>query len=108
MTDSESLESLQHVSPLTIQKPNIKISKKIDDFPTMCADIINCINFKMCGFLFFIGIFIFSDIFMENILEKLKNGLEAGVPTTKGTLVQISTLVLAYVVVDLLIQSSLL
>jgi hypothetical protein len=73
------------------------------DFPSIGVNIIKKINFKISIFLFFIGMFIFSDVFIDNFLPK--DNVDGFCTDTKGTMIQLITLVLAYVVIDLMVQS---
>jgi hypothetical protein len=62
------------------------------------------INFKMIIFLFFIGIIIFSDLFVDEFVGKFKDSVVGNATTTKGTLIQISIYTLGFVIMDLLIK----
>lgn len=76
-----------------------------DDFSSMTVDLFRHTNFKTAIFLFLLGILIFSDVFISNILDKYKGASEAGVATTKGTIIQLFLFVMGYLVIDLLVQS---
>jgi hypothetical protein len=81
-----------------------KISDSKDtDFPSICVNVVKKINFKISIFLFFIGMFVFSDIFIDNFLPK--DNVDGYCADTKGTVMQLITLVLAYIVIDLMVQS---
>jgi hypothetical protein len=72
------------------------------DFVDIGSTIFNHLNFKIALILFFIGVIIFSDLFVEYIL-KHGNGLtEDNNPTTNGVLVQIGMLTFFYLIIDLL------
>ena len=73
-----------------------------EDFPSMGVNLIKKINFKVSIFLFFIGIFIFSDIFIENILPK--NTIDGFCTNTQGTMIQLLSFVIAYIILDLMVQ----
>jgi hypothetical protein len=76
------------------------------DFPSIGMDILKKTNFKVAFFLFIMGIFIFSDVFIENILSiKYRDGNCA---TTTGTMIQLLFFVLFYLIIDLLITGELL
>jgi hypothetical protein len=70
----------------------------------MAADLLKSVNFKIAFILFFVGIFIFSDIFIEKILTNINGASYAGNSTTKGTVVQLSMLTMIYVIIDLMVQ----
>jgi hypothetical protein len=81
-----------------------------DDFPSMFVDIFKKINFKIAFFLFIVGIFIFSDIFIENIIKPWSPDSVDGsdVPTSKGVFIQLIFLTLGYIGLDLLVQGGVL
>ena len=73
-----------------------------EDFPSIGIDLIKKINFKIAIFLFFIGLFIFSDVFIENFLPN--NTIDGYSADSKGTMIQLLVLVLLYIAIDLLVQ----
>lgn len=75
-----------------------------DELGSMVTDFFGKINFKIAIFLFIFGIFIFSDLFIEHVLSKIKDASSADTSTSKGTMIQLLVLVLLYLVVDLLVQ----
>ena len=96
MSDSESLDSN---TQNTDSVPD-------NDFPGMGVDLIKKINFKVAFFLFLLGVFLFSDVFMNNCLSDSLH--EGGVINTKGTLTQLIIFALSYIVIDLLVQGDIL
>ena len=74
-----------------------------DDFPSMLGDLCVNINWKIAFILFIIGIFIFSDVFIELLLVRIKGAVEGDVTTTKGTVIQLAIYSVAYIVIDLLV-----
>jgi len=92
----------------TLDTPSYsEVEKEPDnDFPGMSVDLVKKINFKVAFFLLLIGMFIFSDIFMNNVLPESMH--EGGMPTSKGTMVQLMLLVMGYIVIDLLVQGEIL
>ena len=77
-----------------------------NDFPSMGVDLVKKINFKVAFFLLLVSMLIFSDVFMENIIPtKYSMG---GVPDTKGTMIQLLMLVMAYIVIDLMVKGEIL
>jgi hypothetical protein len=68
----------------------------------MFFSLLKNVNIKIAVFLFFIGMIIFSDLFMNNVLSKFNNSLYGECTTTKGTVIQLLLFVLAYLVLDLL------
>ena len=77
-----------------------------DDMAGMTVSMFGRINFKQAIFIFLMGILIFSNIFIENVLSKFDGAESSGEATTKGTVLQLIVLVLGYLIVDLLIQGS--
>jgi hypothetical protein len=73
------------------------------DFMAMFSDIFNSINYKVAFFLFLLGIFLFSDIFVENFLTTFKGAVYADSPTTSGTTIQLVFLTIGYIILDLLV-----
>jgi hypothetical protein len=106
MTDSETLlpDDCQTFKSQKIEK------ETTDDFPSMFVDIFKKVNFKIAFFLFVIGIFIFSDIFIENIIKPWSIDSVDGsdVPTSKGVFIQLIFLTLGYIGLDLLVQGGVL
>jgi hypothetical protein len=76
-----------------------------DDFPSMFVKLFTHINIKVAIFIFILGLFLFSDIFTRSVL-KIFNGSvnQLGTPTSHGTIIQLSFLVLGYILIDLLVQ----
>ena len=62
------------------------------------------INIKIAIFIFIMCIFIFSDLFIENVLNKFKDSVYNDCPTTKGTIIQSLLLAILYIIIDLLVQ----
>jgi hypothetical protein len=81
-----------------------------DDFPSMFVDVFKKVNFKIAFFIFIIGIFIFSDIFIENIIKPWSSDAVDGAdtPTSKGVFIQLIFLTLGYIGIDLLVQGGVL
>ena len=88
-----------------------KSGKSIDhtesDFPSMGVDLLKRINFKVSLFIFLIGLFILSDIFIDKFLPvSYQDGTNC--PNSSGTVVQLIILVICYIIVDLLVQGGIL
>jgi hypothetical protein len=77
-----------------------------DDFPSMFVKLCSRINLKIGIFIFLIGLFIFSDVFVNTILSMFKGAISnIQLPTTYGTVIQLIFLVIAYLIIDLLVQA---
>jgi hypothetical protein len=81
-----------------------KRSSGRDDFPSMTTDLVRRVNWKVALLLFVIGVLIFSDVFIDLFLVSMKDTVEGDCPTSKGTVIQLTCLVLSYVIIDLLVQ----
>lgn len=81
-----------------------KHDHKRSDFMKLSGDIMSNINYKIAIFIFIIGMLLFSDVFIENILSGIGGSVEDGTPTTKGTVILLLFLVLAYIVLDLIVK----
>jgi hypothetical protein len=79
-----------------------------DDFSSMLIDLTKKVNIKIAIFLFLLGIFIFSDLFIEMILSKFNGAVDGTETTTKGTILQLLFMSISYIVIDLLVQGEIL
>ncbi len=82
--------------------------KKRDDFPGMFADLFCKISFKKTFWLFIIGMIIFSDLFINSVLEKFSDTTDGVCPNTKGTSIQMVFLCMLYICMDLLVECGIL
>ena len=76
--------------------------KSNDDFPSIFTDIFKCINWKIAIFLYLICIFIHSDIFIELFLSREQ--VNGDCPNDKGTMVQITSIAISYIMIDIMVQ----
>jgi hypothetical protein len=73
------------------------------DFIDIGKNIFSSINYKIAFFIFVIGFIIFSDLFITSFLNSIEGAVDIdGMVTTKGTIIQLMGLTIAYIVVDLL------
>ena len=110
MCDTETLEPIKKRNKKAFDIAKETESQTIkkndrDELGNMTTDFFGKINFKIAIFLFIFGIFIFSDMFIEHVLSKIKDSSAGGESTTKGTLIQLLILVLFYLICDLLVQA---
>lgn len=76
-----------------------------DDFPSMLVNLLTSINIKIAIFIFIIGMIIFSDMFVLNVLSSFKDAVNnIQTPTTNGTVIQLICLTIGYICIDLLVQ----
>jgi len=90
----------------TIQQDSIEDEKKDNktDLVNVSGNILYNINYKVALFIFFIGLIIFSDVFVENILVGFNNAVYMGTPTSNGTMLQLLFLTGSYIFVDLIVK----
>jgi hypothetical protein len=84
--------------------PVVYSMKKSTSFPQIIANMLMCINWKVAAFLFIMGLFLFSDLFIDSILRQVPGSVDGITPSSKGTLIQMSLLVLSYIFVDSMIK----
>lgn len=96
MPDTETLVDPEEEEE--IKKPEVD-----SDFPSMGVDLLKKMNFKVAFFVFLLGIFIFSDVFIEALPDRYQDGL---MPNTHGTFIQLLSLTVGYLIIDLLAQAS--
>jgi len=97
-----------------VNKPRVNHSKKElrssfendevqkTDFMKLSGNLLSNINYKMVFIIFFIGMLIFSDIFIENVISRFSDAVYHESVTSKGTMIQLLFLCLAYIIFDLL------
>lgn len=79
-----------------------KICNTNDDFPSIFMDLFRAINWKVAIFLFIISIFIHSDIFIETFLRI--DQIDGDTPNDSGTITQVTAIVVAYIILDILVK----
>lgn len=78
-------------------------SSKKTDLMKISGGVLGNINYKVGFLLFFIGMLLFSDIFIDNALpSNMHDG--AGCPNTVGTVTQLTLLIFVYLILDLLVK----
>jgi uncharacterized protein YqhQ len=77
--------------------------KKPDELLDVLATPFTIINIKSCFLLFFIFLFVSSNIFINQILYKFNNTVIDGQISTKGIIIQGIFLVMLYVLVQIII-----
>jgi hypothetical protein len=84
--------------------PDYSDDCKKTDLMKLSGEFISKINFKMGFLLFFVGMIIFSDIFINGVLSNFNDCVSGECTTTKGTMLQLTVLVLVYLVLDLVVK----
>ena len=92
------------IGPSTKNKNDIENCSKKSDFVTISSDIFSNINIKLGLIMFLLGLFIYSDIFIDLFFSENSNTLDGETPTTKGSIIQLTIFCLLLLVVDLLIN----
>jgi len=92
---SESLEEYAGDTP--------QESENKSDFIIVSGNILQNIPYKLTILVFITGILVFSDLFVENVLNSLGGCVMNEFPTSKGTVIQLLVLCLALIVFQLLI-----
>lgn len=77
---------------------------KSDDFITMGTDLVKAVNWKIGFWVFMVGLFVMSDLFISAVLPNFPDSSVDDVPNTKGTMIQLIMLTLAYFVIDLAVR----
>ena len=101
--DSDSDSDYEEEEEEEDSKKTGKKGKKTD-FMKMTGNLIGNINYKVAFLLFMIGMIIFSDIFIDGFLSHISDTVSGECPTTKGTMLQLLFMVIAYIIVDLVVQ----
>lgn len=82
------------------------LSCKKGDFMQLTASTMYSVNYKIAIFLFFVGMIIFSDLFIEKFLSGIEGATYMECTTTKGTMIQLITFILCYIIIDLMCQGN--
>ncbi|MCK4967695.1 MAG: hypothetical protein KAS12_01455 [Candidatus Aenigmarchaeota archaeon] len=75
--------------------------KNDDSVGTIMGDLLSEINFKAVFMLFLVFLFIVSDVFMINVLEKINGAVVYKTPTSLGTIIQGTILILSFILLDI-------
>jgi len=102
----------EHVKGLSddddeIEETPSKKHKKTD-LMKMTGNMLSTINYKVAFLLFVVSMILFSDVFINTVLTEFSDTIEGECTTTKGTMMQLTFMILAYVVLDLVVQYELL
>jgi hypothetical protein len=84
--------------------PRKKRKGRNTDFLKMGGGLITSINYKVSFMLFIVSMLIFSDLFIDNVLNKFNDTVTGECTTTKGTMLQLMFMIIAYIVLDLIVK----
>lgn len=108
---SESVKGLSDSEDITIDgesdistKGNNSKDGNNTDLMKMSGNLLTNINYKVAFLLFIVGMIIFSDVFIESVIGKFSDSVDGDSPTTKGTIIQLLLIVLAYIILDLIVK----
>lgn len=105
--DTEKLTINDEYKNENVQETDSKINSKNGSISDILLNIIKNANIKVGIFIFFIGLFIFSDAFIESILVSVVSDKNDNFET-KRTVIQLLLLTLAYLIVDLIVKADIL
>jgi hypothetical protein len=77
---------------------------KQTDLMKLSGSVLSNINYKVAFMLFVISILLFSDIFIDAVIRPIDGAIEGECTTTKGTIIQLIFLVIAYIILDLVVK----
>lgn len=77
---------------------------KKTDFVSITGSLLSSINFKMGFFLFFLGMLVFSDLFINTVLNNFTDTIHGECTTTKGSIIQLLTLTVGFLILDLMVK----
>lgn len=89
---SEPLEDIDETTAAENKSDLVKVS----------GSILGDINIKLAIVVFITGMLVFSDLFIDNFLSKINRAVDGENATTKGTIIQLTVLVIIMIIVDLL------
>jgi hypothetical protein len=95
-------------SPIIEDDNKTKNTDEAEDFAPMMVAILKSLDYKYYILMFFIFMFITSDVFYERILNNVDGALEFQTPTPYGTIIQAVTLIVSMILVHILIKKEIL
>ena len=88
-------------------------NNEVDDESSKKSDLINVgsgllsnINYKLAFFMFILGMFLFSDLFIEQVLSNTPGAVDGECATSKGTMIQLLFYTVSLIILDLMIKSN--
>lgn len=103
---SEAVKGLSDEEDFEEEEDSETPSKKCNksDFMKLSGNLLSNINWKVSFLLFIVGMLIFSDVFIDNVLRQFSGTVEVECTTTKGTMMQLTCIVLVYIFLDLMVK----
>ncbi len=74
-----------------------------DELAEMLVQPFDAVNFKASFLLFFIFLFVSSNIFIDQILSRFNNVVEGGQITIKGIIIQGVILVIIFIILQIIL-----
>jgi hypothetical protein len=105
-SDDEQDQDRNQVVKKSTKKEGLHANRP-DDIGTCVMDTCKKINIKGAGFLFIIFMLITSTTFIDGCLSKYNGCVEGVTPSMRGNVIQGICLVIAFIVIDILIQNEL-
>jgi len=100
---SDDEEDCDYEEDNNLRETKKKKSKKTD-FMAITGGLLKNINYKVAFLLFMISMVIFSDVFIEGVLSGFSDAVSGECTTTKGTMLQLMFMVIAYIILDLIVK----
>lgn len=78
-----------------------------NDFITLGKDLFSKVPFKKAALLALVMVLVMSTTFINTVLTRISGAVDLECTTTKGSLIQILVIVLAYIGIDIIINAGL-
>ena len=90
------------------QEPDSELITEDDTLSKLTVKVLGQIDYSVALILLLVIILVQSDYFVDNVLAKISNATQGRYASNKGTMIQAFTIVVVYIVVDLLSKNNLL
>ena len=105
---AETVKGLSDEDVEEVEETPRKTRLKKTDLMKMTGNLLTNINYKVAFLLFVVSMVLFSDVFIDTVLNKFSDSVEGECTTTKGTMLQLLFMIFAYIVLDLIVHYELL
>ena len=82
------------------KKEDIDETSDKSDLMKVSGNLISNLPIKMAIIIFFIGMIVFSDLFIDGVLSKFDNSVLGECTTSKGSIIQLLFLVFGFIIMD--------